>query len=664
MVTKAVLIMQLLFCVASVELKAQWQPVFSISNHEIHGLYTSDNIVIAGGNQRKVLFSQDSGESWKNLSMQLPAGTETIQTLLSKGQNIWVSIPGFGIRRSEDEGQAWDWANMGLESLRVNALAIAEDKLYAATGAGVFTSTNQATSWQSLGLSDETIQTIALDESHVWAGTSEGELFFSKNRGKDWENLNIPVLHRPIQSIIIREGKVYIGTKGQGVFEFSIEGKSTKSMSQGLGSVYVHDLAWNDNQLWAATDAGLYFWDDGANKWTKRNTLEEEGFLSTYALSVGKHHVFAGTSHKGVVRSQDKGMHWEGGAKGAMQQNIQLLHKANEQLYAGIKHWVYATIDGKSWKKLTEFEGEINHIARFEDALWAATNAGIYRKSSDEWQWKLINNKIKANIIVALDNEIFAATSENGIFVSKNEGNTWNEVGLSPKNIKAFLVINNSLIAGTQEGIYHSEDRGGVWQNVLDNEEITVLKSQQNYCFAGTKTGLYVSSNGGKNWNPCTYDSDVYGIKNIIISDSITIIHDNAGRLFASYDYGQSWTPYELPVLGNITSLELFNGQLVAGTSDKGIWQHAQLPVNTKELVKEEISVYPNPASEKIFIRLPNAPSMYEVVLKDIFGRKVHKTKSSLPQIELDITHLPAGAYYLQIYGNGKEEVRRIIKQQ
>jgi len=655
----------LIFCLSPWATKAQWQPIFSVSSMEIHALCSEGNTVIAGGSHRKVLYSPDQGHTWRNLSLDLPTGRENIETLLANGSYLWIAVPGLGIRRSTDGGVTWDWANEGLESLRIHTLVEEEGKLLAGTDAGVFISTDGTNHWQSLHLGTAAPEVHALytQDDKLYAGTSRGELYYSENRGKSWKILTKGILRKPIQSIVIKGEKIYLGTQGQGVYHSADEGESWITVKKGLGSAYVHELAQGDDRLLAATDAGLYFLEDGADQWKKLDGMDRGEVNATYALHAQSNHIYVGTSHQGVMRSSDSGLHWETIPKGAMQQNVQVLFDGGEQIYVGINNAIYTSLEGLHLQKALDLSGAVKHFATSGKYVFSATDAGIYRKLPNEVQWALVSSPIQVNCITSLRDEVFAGTVRDGVLKSIDGGDTWAQVGLPEENILTLVTDGEHLVAGTTQGIFRSADQGVRWHTVLENEEAVILKAYKNKLLGGTKTGLFLSSDGGKSWHRIPYDSYNYSVKNIITTPTSVIILDNAGRFFVSYDEGNTWKPYELPVLGNVSALTVYKGQMIAGTTDKGIWQHTLLPEYEGEKVVQPFSVYPNPASEKIFISLPDFQNPFIISLKDIYGRTIVQHLSSSPKYEFDILRLPEGTYYLQISGNGKKVIRRIIKQ-
>ncbi|WP_303318459.1 T9SS type A sorting domain-containing protein [Flavivirga abyssicola] len=75
------------------------------------------------------------------------------------------------------------------------------------------------------------------------------------------------------------------------------------------------------------------------------------------------------------------------------------------------------------------------------------------------------------------------------------------------------------------------------------------------------------------------------------------------------------------------------------------------------------ISVYPNPANEIITIQSEQR-TMDQIKIVDISGRVLKKTTNEVGAIhQIDLSNISKGVYFLQITSEGKEAVKRIIKE-
>ena len=124
-------------------------------------------------------------------------------------------------------------------------------------------------------------------------------------------------------------------------------------------------------------------------------------------------------------------------------------------------------------------------------------------------QWIQTNGPYGGNIrALAIDEEnIFAGTYEDGIFLSTDEGLNWTEVnnGLDGKEVRSFAISGTKILAGTRSGLFISSDNGANWTNVLmgsKNPDIRSFAISGNNIFAGTwDDGVILSTDDGSTWN-------------------------------------------------------------------------------------------------------------------------------------------------------------------
>ena len=79
-----------------------------------------------------------------------------------------------------------------------------------------------------------------------------------------------------------------------------------------------------------------------------------------------------------------------------------------------------------------------------------------------------------------------------------------------------------------------------------------------------------------------------------------------------------------------------------------------------EEVDEEEIKIYPNPATEKLFVEFPKSEETYTTIYS-LEGKIVINKKTNLPKIEIDISHLASATYLIinrskagQIIGKSK----------
>ncbi len=248
--------------------------------------------------------------------------------------------------------------------------------------------------------------------------------------------------------------------------------------------------------------------------------------------------------------------------------------------------------------------GTILEIAKgFDENLWAASSAGLFRKQDSHW--KPVSREMsltQVTSVLAVKKTIIAAGWPDGILYSTNNGNSWyqswidqidtsvNCLEVSPNYAKDRVVL-----AGTQgKGILRSTDGGRHWQlsnfglrgfSVYALAGVGVKQSFRDFSylkeivFAATDDGVYQSPNGGRAWRPAGTETTGLTVLSIALShnfskDPTIFAGAESGELFHSENGGKTWQKLNLNQYapGAINCLQLtIDGSLLAGTSHAGI---------------------------------------------------------------------------------------------
>ncbi|MBI3518708.1 MAG: T9SS type A sorting domain-containing protein [Bacteroidetes bacterium] len=88
---------------------------------------------------------------------------------------------------------------------------------------------------------------------------------------------------------------------------------------------------------------------------------------------------------------------------------------------------------------------------------------------------------------------------------------------------------------------------------------------------------------------------------------------------------------------------------------------HQQAQVGIKELVLGQVSVYPNPATDVLFVSMTNL-AMYSVSVTNLMGELVLQTDNNINTAGLNINELKQGVYILTITANGQQRKLKFVK--
>lgn len=112
----------------STNLGANWQTA-TLSGRYIFTVKYNNDLLFAGARDSGVYISGDNGASWIRSSLN----NRTIFTIAASGNNVLAGTSNGGVYFSPDNGTNWSQVNEGLTDLRINAMIIHDNIIYAGT---------------------------------------------------------------------------------------------------------------------------------------------------------------------------------------------------------------------------------------------------------------------------------------------------------------------------------------------------------------------------------------------------------------------------------------------------------------------------------------------------------------------------------------------------
>jgi len=252
-----------------------------------------------------------------------------------------------------------------------------------------------------------------------------------------------------------------------------------------LGNIYCTShretgLYTSEQTLWRSTDGGKTFLKTG---WVK----ESPQFI--WLAFNNQDHIFVRTLFSGSYRSTSQGASWERLSMGV--RNL----IAPDDIFANSGDGVYRSNDsGDNWLKVFERERISGDTSYSYDALafnsngevFAGINAwhflgdsvetGMIYHSDDNgnnWMKTTTLNSDITHLAVNSEDNIFAITEQNEIFISTDNGVRWKKVGsiFSDESIKTLMINSNDhLFIRTLDNqanhVYRSLNDGTTWEQI------------------------------------------------------------------------------------------------------------------------------------------------------------------------------------------------------
>ncbi len=176
----------------------------------------------------------------------------------------------------------------------------------------------------------------------------------------------------------------------------------------------------------------------------------------------------------------------------------------------------------------------------------------ITLKAVAQIYWQQTNGPYGGDILSLLRNDngnLFAGTRGKGLFISVDNGKSWNRIKNFPHS-DVFTLAQNSIgeiFAGTNEALYKSTDHGINWNNITANSNyysaaLALTIDKENNIYFGDYTWNYKSTDDGESWNKISGDESYnHSVLSIGVDNKGYIYYTASNGFFLSRDGGLSW---------------------------------------------------------------------------------------------------------------------------
>lgn len=271
------------------------------------------------------------------------------------------------------------------------------------------------------------------------AAGADAAVYLSTNAGATWQRSAAPVSGvTSIQAILMRNGRLYAGTFGQGVHISDDLGATWHPFNEGLvggildSQLDIADFALRGDNLYAATaGAGVYVRSlAGPGTWSLfGSALEPNQASNVNSLALGGSRVLAMAGSNGQVFYQDPGdVDWA------------ISNLDNVGIHAGLQAYT-ATFTGTGWVVGTPF-GVFRSLAGQEP--WALSGLGL---GPIDWAAFATQGQ---HLFAAFDIPTGAVFED-----SDDDGATWqNPESLPGVFVKQMVLVGNDLYAARGDGLW------------------------------------------------------------------------------------------------------------------------------------------------------------------------------------------------------------------
>jgi hypothetical protein len=271
---------------------------------------------------------------------------------------------------------------------------------------------------------------------------------------------------------------------------------------------------------------------------------------------------------------------------------------------------------------------------------WVSFSSGVSRHDYDpnsDWDFTI------TCLALSKAGDIWAGTSENGLYRSSDNGKSWTIIDPVDREIRAIDIgTNGEIFAGSHEdGLFLSEDDGKSWTEINSgyNAEWGCYNfaTYKNIVFAENVTGIYMSTNNGLNWRSVSEGLPTEGINDSYWINSIAV---SGGYVFVVIDS----SVWRRPV-SEITGV-IFNKK------QSRMSQQIMFNVCTKS--SYVIVRFSLPHSLQVYVDLYNLSGIKKVSIVDSY------LITGSHSYSLDTRNIPAGWYTVRMHAGSDCKVKSI----
>jgi photosystem II stability/assembly factor-like uncharacterized protein len=271
--------------------EAMEEVIYSFAAPPGYDLAENSGLPCYAASSTGLLISLDIGRTWQSgydsleLENPLPTPAVAVSPNFKSDRTVVAGIPG-GVLRSIDSGQNWELKAFSTPPPLVSALVISPDYvedgilLAGTTEDGIYRSSDHGFHWSAwnFGLLDLNVLCMAISpdfskDETVFLGVDSG-IFLSKNGGRAWKEVNLPVGFDPTLSLepspnFAQDGTLYAGTETKGLLVSTDRGKiwdqvGTRTFTEPINAIILapdfpqdpHLLILLENTILASYDGG------------------------------------------------------------------------------------------------------------------------------------------------------------------------------------------------------------------------------------------------------------------------------------------------------------------------------------------------------------------------------------------------------------------------
>ena len=473
---------------------------------------------------------------WESMNESLYALDVPVIEIFSGG--LTLSVFKNSLERSTDGGITWSKVGGNIIQGDIIKIVGKDKSVFIFTKIGVFESTDRGATWTKIWeIKNDSISFARVINNFLYIGTEKGNLL----KTEDFEE---------IETIL-----------------------NVSSM--------ITDASYFNDTLFVGTISGLFKFEEGEVKEIKK--FKERGIVGF--AEKGKNFVVVSNDNRVLIGDEYTSEGFidvtkDGEIFVTVNKKLLTLYNGivsfNNGLFVFSDDTLLFSENGRKWKEystglptiysLTIDPDNSNHVL-------LGTELGVYESMDMGRNFYQLTGGFEGldvNCALFLKEEIYFGTS-GGILLSKNDGVSWERIGLNERNVHILIDFNGKVYAGTDRGLFVLD--GDTWKDAGVSGVIHTLSKGSDFIVVGTDKGVYIidgevkkvgSNIGGEIYSSFVKDGKIF----------VGTSFNESGGLFISDDKGESWKRVEGTPGADITSIIILGGRLIIGTWYMGVFEY------------------------------------------------------------------------------------------
>ncbi len=617
--------------------------------HSAYFLNTSEGFVISNFGVYKTI---DGGTSWDYYS---PGGVPIHSIYFTSHDTGFITGNNGSLYRSSDFGQTWFYTNTGTnEDLFDICFSSQSVGLCVGSTGKIIKTTNQGSAWTTLnsGTVNNLRSVCFSNDSTPFITGDSGTILKSINTGQTWTNISSATILNLSSITFINQNFGFVAGDSGIIMKTNNGGLSWTRQASGTSN-NLTSILFTDSLIGYAF--GVYGTMlktmNGGNTWNLLSTSVTVAKLNNVNFpdeNTGYAVGYNGT----IIKTNNAGSTWNLLNSGTTYKlNSLFFTDPDTGFVAGDYGQILKTVNGGStW--LTQSFGD---SVFFQTVTFPSAKIGYALAS-------------------------ITGTSGFSVYKTTDAGFNWNLISSVGDNFHAtsmhFGNNNSGYVVGEFATLYKTTNGGMSWastSNLLEHENSVFMVDSVKAFSVGwvwDSQGGFISGEINRTLNGSWWTNEIiadYPLNSIFMVNNATgCTVGNMGYIFTTIDQGDTW--HHEPRLTNNNFFSVFctssfgayvvgNGGTILKKTNGGVSVQDAKHIN-------QLTLYPNPVSNHLIIAFnddkKDISDLYSIY--SLQGVEFFCPVSSGTQMEINVSALPAGIYFLRIINNNQVHYSKFIK--